>query len=114
MTSVRGFPETGPHERQGPPATLDAARRERTICVVAREPSNTFEGDMHLPLAAAAGAPAAPRAALDAGRLSPSDLRADLALARTVTSELVGQHRLSDEIYLDALKPWSEPRGWSW
>jgi 4-carboxymuconolactone decarboxylase len=71
--------------------TLDAALREWTICVVARELSNVFEWDMHLPLAAAAGVPAAALAALDAGQPSPSDLRADLALARTVISELIGQ-----------------------
>ncbi len=35
-------------------STLDAALREWTICVVARELSNVFEWDMHLPLAAAA------------------------------------------------------------
>ena len=44
--------------------TLDAALREWTICVVARELSNVFEWDMHLPLAAAAGVPAAALAAL--------------------------------------------------
>ena len=37
---------------------------------------------MHLPLAAAAGVPASALAALDAGKPSPDDLRADLALAR--------------------------------
>ena len=57
--------------------TLDAALREWTICVVARELSNVVEWDMHLPLAAAAGVPAAALAALDAGQPSPDDLRAD-------------------------------------
>ena len=89
--------------------TLDAALREWTICVVARELSNVFEWDMHLPLAAAAGVPASALAALDAGEPSPPDLRADLALARTVASELVGRHRLSDETWADALKLWGEP-----
>ena len=89
--------------------TLDAALREWTICVVARELSNVFEWDMHLPLAAAAGVPAAALSALDAGQPSPDDLRADLALARTVAGELVGQHRLSDETYSDALRRWGEP-----
>ena len=89
--------------------TLDAALREWTICVVARELSNVFEWDMHLPLAAAAGVPTAALAALDAGQPSPDDLRADLALARTVARELIGQHRLSDETYSDALKQWGEP-----
>ena len=89
--------------------TLDAALREWTISVVARELSNVFEWDMHLPLAAAAGVPAAALAALDAGQPSPSDLRADLAFARTVISELIGQHRLSDQTYMDAVKQWDEP-----
>jgi 4-carboxymuconolactone decarboxylase len=89
--------------------TLDAALREWTICVVARELSNVFEWDMHLPLAAAAGVPSAALAALDAGQPLPHDLRADLALARIVAHELIGQHRLSDETYAGALKLWSEP-----
>ena len=55
--------------------TLDAALREWTICVVARELSNVFEWDMHLPLAAAAGVPTAALAALEAGEPSPDDLR---------------------------------------
>jgi 4-carboxymuconolactone decarboxylase len=89
--------------------TLDAALREWTICVVARELSNVFEWDMHLPLAAAAGVPTAALGALEAGEPSPDDLRADLALARTVARELIGQQRLSDEIYSDALQQWGEP-----
>jgi 4-carboxymuconolactone decarboxylase len=89
--------------------TLDAALREWTICVVARELSNVFEWEMHLPLAAAAGVPAAALAALEAGEPSPDDLRADLALARSIARELIGQHRLSDETYLDALEQWDEP-----
>ncbi len=157
-TSALSFPEAGLPERLGPPATLDAARREAadelingprrgvhgpfrpllhrppllravakvgeslrykgtpdaalrewTISVVARELSNVFEWDMHLPLAAAAGVPAAALATLDAGQPSPSDLRADLALARTVISELIGQHRLSDQTYMDAVEQWDEP-----
>jgi 4-carboxymuconolactone decarboxylase len=64
---------------------------------------------MHLPLAAAAGVPTAALAALEAGEPSPDGLRADLALARTVARELIGQHRLSDETYSDALKQWGEP-----
>jgi 4-carboxymuconolactone decarboxylase len=89
--------------------TLDAALREWTICVVARELSNIFEWDMHVPLAAAAGVPASALAALDAGEPSPPDLHADLVLARKVASELVGQHRLSDETWADALHLWGEP-----
>jgi 4-carboxymuconolactone decarboxylase len=89
--------------------TLDNALREWTICVVARELSNVFEWDMHLPLAAAAGVPTAALAALDAGEPSPDDLRSDLALARTVAHELIGQHRLTDETYSDALQEWGEP-----
>lgn len=89
--------------------TLDAALREWTICVVARELSNVFEWDMHLPLATAAGVPAAALAALDAGESSPSDLRADLALARRVAGELLGRHRLEEETYREALRQWGEP-----
>ena len=63
---------------------------------------------MHLPLAAAAGVPASALAALDAGEPSPPDLHPGLALARTVASELVGQHRLSDETWTDTLQLWDE------
>jgi 4-carboxymuconolactone decarboxylase len=89
--------------------TLDAALREWTICVVARELSNVFEWDMHLPLAAAAGVPAAALSALDADQASPPDLRADLALARTIASELIRLHRLSDETWAEARRLWGEP-----
>ena len=88
--------------------TLDAALREWTICVVARELSNVFEWDMHLPLAAAAGVPAGALAALDAGEPSPHDLRADLALARTIARELIAKHRLSGETYSAAIEHWGE------
>ena len=74
---------------------------------MARELSNVFEWDMHLPLAAGAGVPTAALAALDAGEPSPDDLRSDLA--RTVTRELIGQHRLTGETYSDALQEWGEP-----
>lgn len=87
---------------------LDAALREWTICVVARELANVFEWDMHVPLAAAASVPASALSALDAGEPSPPDLRRDLALARTVATELVGQHRLSDETWTEASKLWEE------
>ena len=89
--------------------TLDAALREWTICVVARELSNVFEWDMHLPLAAAAGVPAAALSALDSDQASPPDLRADLALARTIASELIRLHRLSDETWAEARRLWGEP-----
>lgn len=89
--------------------SLDAALREWTICVVARELSNVFEWDMHLPLAAAAGVPESALAALDAGVDSPSELRQDLALARQVARELIGQHRLGEPTYARALAQWGEP-----
>jgi len=89
--------------------TLDAALREWTICVVARELSNVFEWDMHLPLAAAAGVPASALVALDAGEPAPPDLHPHLALARTVASELVSQHRLNEVTWTNALKMWDEP-----
>jgi 4-carboxymuconolactone decarboxylase len=46
---------------------------------------------------------------LEAEEPSPDDLRADLALARAVARELVGQHRLSDGTYSAALERWGEP-----
>jgi len=90
--------------------TLDTALREWTICVVARELSNVFEWDMHLPLAAAAGVPDGALAALDTGGPSPQDLRADLALARTVASELIREHRLSDKTWEAASQLWGEAK----
>jgi 4-carboxymuconolactone decarboxylase len=89
--------------------TLDAALREWTICVVARELSNVFEWDMHHPLALAAGVPPAALAALDAGEGSPAEMRADLALARTLVGELIAGHRLGDESYAAAVRTWGEP-----
>lgn len=88
---------------------LDPALREWTICVVARELSNVFEWDMHLPLAEAAGVPASALEALDAGKPMPPDLRADLALARTVAHELLSRHRLADATFAEAAKQWGEP-----
>jgi 4-carboxymuconolactone decarboxylase len=87
---------------------LDPALREWTICVVARELSNVFEWDMHLPLAAAAGVPAFALAALDAGDASPPDLHPGIALARKVAAELTRQHRLSDETSTQAMQLWDE------
>jgi 4-carboxymuconolactone decarboxylase len=57
-------------------STLPPVLREWTICVVARESSNIFEWDMHLPLAQAAGVPASALAALGAGQPFPADLPA--------------------------------------
>lgn len=88
---------------------LDAALREWTICVVARELSNVFEWDMHHPLAEAAGVPASALAALDAGEPSPPELRTDLGLARKVAGELISLHRLRDETWTDALEVLGEP-----
>ncbi|HWL83863.1 MAG TPA: hypothetical protein VNR89_23155 [Roseomonas sp.] len=48
-------------------------------------------------------------AALDARQPSPDDLGAALALARIVASELIGQHRLSEATYSDALRLGSKP-----
>ena len=89
--------------------TLAPALREWTICVVARELSNVFEWDMHLPLAAAAGVPALALAALDAGEELPADLPADLGLAHTVAGELLNRHRVGDATYAAARDRWGEP-----
>lgn len=88
--------------------SLDAALREWTICVVAREVSNVFEWDMHHPLALSAGVPENALVALDAGTPLPQDLRADLALAHTITSELVHAHRLSERTWEAGVKQWGE------
>lgn len=89
--------------------TLDTALREWTICVVARELSNVFEWDMHLPLAAKAGVPTAALAALETGEPSPGDLRSDLSLALVIARELIRQHRLSDDAYSNGRRLWGEP-----
>lgn len=89
---------------------LDAGLREWTICVVARELSNVFEWDMHLPLAEAAGVPCAALAGLERGEELPNGMCSDLALARTVARELIGWHRVSDATYTEALERWGEPR----
>jgi 4-carboxymuconolactone decarboxylase len=88
---------------------LDPALREWTICVVARELSNVFEWDMHLPLAQAAGVPPDALAALDAGEPSPADLRADLARARQVAQDVIRQHRIGEATYSQAIALWGEP-----
>jgi 4-carboxymuconolactone decarboxylase len=88
--------------------TIDPALREWTICVVARELSNVFEWDMHLPLAAAAGVPADALAALAEGQPSPTTLSVDLTLARVVVRELVSRHRVSDATYSQAVAQWGE------
>lgn len=87
---------------------IDAGLREWTICVVARELSNVFEWDMHLPLAEAAGVPADALAALGDGQPSPDRLRPDLALARELARELIAAHRLDDKTYARALAQWGE------
>ena len=88
--------------------SLDAALREWTILVVAREVSNVFEWDMHHPLALTAGVPGNALAALDAGISSPPDLRADLVLARAITEELLQHHRLGERSWDAGLQQWGE------
>jgi 4-carboxymuconolactone decarboxylase len=90
--------------------SLDAALREWTICVVARELANVFEWNMHLPLAAAAGVPPAALTALAEGGASPTQLRPDLAIARTVACEIAATHRVTDSTYEHALQQFGEAR----
>lgn len=87
---------------------IDAALREWTICVVAHELANTFEWEMHYPLAAAAGVPASALVAVAAGSPTPSVLSDELALARRATQELLASARLSDATFNDALAQWGE------
>lgn len=88
--------------------SLSAVLREWTICVVARETSNVFEWDMHLPLAASAGVPQAALQALDTGEPLPADLSAELLLAHKVAAELLSHHRLSENTWTQALALWGE------
>jgi 4-carboxymuconolactone decarboxylase len=88
--------------------SLDAALREWTICVVARETSNVFEWDMHLPLAAKAGVPETMLEALALAKELPPDAPADLALSHTLARELLSNHRLKDETYERARRQWNE------
>lgn len=86
--------------------TLAPALREWAICVAARESSNVFEWDMHLPLAAAAGVPASALAALGAGQPTPGDAPAELSLARSVVQQLMAGHRLDEPTSSDAIARW--------
>ncbi|MDO5288830.1 MAG: carboxymuconolactone decarboxylase family protein [Pseudomonadota bacterium] len=88
--------------------SLPAALREWTICVVARELSNVFEWDMHLPLAQAAGVPAPALAALDAGQPLPDDLAGDLTLAHALARQLIAWHRVDEATYAQALVQWGQ------
>jgi len=104
---LRAVGKVGEHLRYE--GTLDAALREWTICVVARELGNVFEWQMHRGLAAKAGVAEAALAALEGGEPSPADLRADLVLARTVAEELVRHHRLTEATYEQAAALWAAP-----
>lgn len=88
--------------------SLDSALREWTICVVARELSNVFEWDMHVPLAQAAGVPAGALMALESGQPLPANLRGDLVLACESARELIAAHRLREDTYARALAQWGE------
>jgi 4-carboxymuconolactone decarboxylase len=88
--------------------TLEAALREWTICVVAHESLNVFEWDMHVPLAQAAGVPAAALAALAAGEALPSNVRADLVIACDLAHEIVTADRITDQTYAKAVQQWGE------
>jgi 4-carboxymuconolactone decarboxylase len=46
---------------------------------------------------------------LQAGEPSPPGLTADLTLARMVVKELLRDHRVGEQTYLDALARWGEP-----
>lgn len=88
--------------------SLDASLREWTICVVARETSNVFEWDMHLPLAAKAGVPEAMLEALALAKDLPPDAPSTFVLSLTLARELLAYHRLKDETYARARQQWSE------
>jgi 4-carboxymuconolactone decarboxylase len=54
--------------------------------------------------------PADALAALDAGEPSPTNLRADLGLARELAQELIARHRVSDATYSQAIAMWGEAK----
>lgn len=90
--------------------TLDAAVREWTICVVARETENVFEWEMHYPLAVRAGVPVAALEALATRSALPPDLDPGLSLAAQVARELLAAHRIGEATYARAQAQWDEAR----
>lgn len=88
--------------------TLDAALREWTICVVARETENVFEWEMHHPLAVRAGVPVAALEALATRSALPAGLDPALALAARLARELLAAHRIGEATYAQALVQWGE------
>jgi predicted MFS family arabinose efflux permease/alkylhydroperoxidase family enzyme len=82
--------------------------REFVICVVARETSNQFEWQMHVPLAIKVGVAQTAIDAIHAGR-RPRGVAAELETAFDFASELMLRHGVSDETYAEAVHRFGEP-----
>jgi 4-carboxymuconolactone decarboxylase len=82
--------------------TLQDSIRELAICVVARETSNQFEWQTHVPLAIQAGVPKEAIDALAAGR-RPQNLAVNVTCAFDFVSELMLRHGVSDATYAEAV-----------
>jgi 4-carboxymuconolactone decarboxylase len=82
--------------------------REFAICLVARETSNQFEWQTHVPLAIKAGIAQAAIDAVQVGR-RPRGLSVELATTVDFVSELVLRHGVSDATYAEAVHRFGEP-----
>jgi 4-carboxymuconolactone decarboxylase len=82
--------------------TLPDSIRELVICIVARETSNQFEWQTHVPLAIKAGVPTEAIDALASGR-RPRVLPVNETCAIDFVSELMQKHGVSDDTYAEAV-----------
>jgi alkylhydroperoxidase family enzyme len=82
--------------------------RELAICVVARETSNQFEWQAHVPKALEAGVARSAIDALAAGR-RPRGLTADEEAAVDFVAELMQRHGVSDQTYAETVRRFGEP-----
>jgi len=81
--------------------------RELVAAVVAQRVGNQFEWVMHVPLARAAGIPAAALEAIRLGR-SPMGLSDDVQTAYDFCVELMERHEVGDARYLQARAAFGE------
>jgi 4-carboxymuconolactone decarboxylase len=86
---------------------LPAAVRELVTAVVAQRVGNQFEWVMHVPLAQAAGIPAAALEAIRLGQ-SPTGLPDDVQTAYDFCAELMTEHGVSDARYQQSLAAFGE------
>lgn len=87
--------------------TLPDSIREFVICIVARETSNQFEWQTHVPLAVKAGIPQEALDSLATGR-RPRGLPAKETCALNFVCELMQRHGVSDASYAEAVSCFGE------